>query len=47
MKQRYRNEYGVELNDIDLIDSPDQYRNSQLGGNLVSGVNLSALSEDD
>ena len=47
LKQRYRNEYGVELNDIDLIDSPDQYRNSQLGGNLVSGVNLSALCEDD
>jgi hypothetical protein len=47
MKERYRNERGIELTDVDLMDSPDQYRNSQLGGGLVSGVNLSALCEDD
>jgi hypothetical protein len=47
LQQKYRNEYGIELNDVDFMDSPDQYRNSQLGGSLVSGVNLSALCEDD
>lgn len=47
LKQRYRNEHGVELSDVDFMDSPDQYRNSQLGGSLVLGVNLSALCEDD
>jgi hypothetical protein len=47
LQQKYRNEHGVELNDVDFMDSPDQYRNSQLGGSLVSGVNLSALCEDD
>lgn len=42
-----KQKYGVELSDVDFMDSPDQFRNSQLGGSLISGVNLSALCEDD
>ncbi|KAL3801327.1 hypothetical protein ACHAW5_002242 [Stephanodiscus triporus] len=47
MRERYRNERGIELTDVDLMESPDQYRNAQLGGGLISGVNLSSLCEDD
>jgi hypothetical protein len=45
-RERYQKR-GIELTDVDLMESPDQYRNAQLGGGLISGVNLSALCEDD
>ena len=45
-RERYQKR-GIELTDVDLMESPDQYRNAQLGGGRISGVNLSALCEDD
>ncbi|KAL7523643.1 hypothetical protein ACHAXR_000264 [Thalassiosira sp. AJA248-18] len=47
IKARYRNEYGVELSDVDMQESIDQYQNAEVGGNLIAGMSLSALCEDD
>ena len=47
IKERYMNERGIELSDIDLMESMDQYQNAPTGGNLIAGVSLSALCEDD
>eukprot|EP00584_Thalassiosira_punctigera_P013922 CAMPEP_0172555430 /NCGR_PEP_ID=MMETSP1067-20121228/58415_1 /TAXON_ID=265564 ORGANISM="Thalassiosira punctigera, Strain Tpunct2005C2" /NCGR_SAMPLE_ID=MMETSP1067 /ASSEMBLY_ACC=CAM_ASM_000444 /LENGTH=126 /DNA_ID=CAMNT_0013343951 /DNA_START=61 /DNA_END=441 /DNA_ORIENTATION=+ len=44
---RYQMEHGVELTDIDLMESIDQYQNAPTGGNLIPGMSLSALCEDD
>mmetsp|Transcript_10149 Transcript_10149/g.17792 ORF Transcript_10149/g.17792 Transcript_10149/m.17792 type:complete len:135 (+) Transcript_10149:39-443(+) len=47
IKERYRTEHGVELTDVDMMESIDQYANAETGGNLIAGVSLSALMEDD
>lgn len=46
VKQRYRAQ-GIELSDVDLYESVDQYQNVQTGGGLIPGMTLSALMEDD
>jgi hypothetical protein len=38
---------GIQLTEVDLMESVDQYQNSPVGGNLIAGVSLSALCEDD
>lgn len=45
--ERYRNEHGVELRAVDLMESIDQYQNAPTGGNIMAGISLSALCEDD
>ena len=37
---------GMTLRDIDVVETVDQYDNAA-GGNLIPGINLSALCEDD
>ena len=37
---------GMTLRDIDVAETVDQYDNAA-GGNLIPGINLSALCEDD
>ena len=47
VKDKYRTEQGIELTDVDLMETVDQYQNSPTGGNLIGGVALTALCEDD
>eukprot|EP00568_Trieres_chinensis_P003136 CAMPEP_0183295214 /NCGR_PEP_ID=MMETSP0160_2-20130417/3253_1 /TAXON_ID=2839 ORGANISM="Odontella Sinensis, Strain Grunow 1884" /NCGR_SAMPLE_ID=MMETSP0160_2 /ASSEMBLY_ACC=CAM_ASM_000250 /LENGTH=107 /DNA_ID=CAMNT_0025456657 /DNA_START=123 /DNA_END=446 /DNA_ORIENTATION=- len=46
MRARYRAQ-GIELTEADLTESVDQYQNAATGGNLIAGISLSALCEDD
>lgn len=39
-------EGGLDLNEIDMMETPDMYSNPT-GGGLIPGVHLSALMEDD
>lgn len=43
---RYQQQ-GIALTEMDLMDSIDQYQNAPTGGNLIPGISLSALCEDD
>ena len=47
IRERYRVERGIELTKVDLMESIDQYQNAPLGANLIPGLSLSALCEDD
>lgn len=38
---------GISLSEIDLMETVDQYQNAMVGGNLIPGVSLTALCEDD
>mmetsp|Transcript_5431 Transcript_5431/g.9886 ORF Transcript_5431/g.9886 Transcript_5431/m.9886 type:complete len:127 (+) Transcript_5431:121-501(+) len=44
---RYRMERGIEISEADLYESVDQYSNAPTGGNLIPGISLTALCEDD
>ena len=46
IKERYHAR-GIELNDVDLQESVDQYQNAETGGNLIPGVFLTSMCEDD
>jgi len=43
---RYQQQ-GIMLTEMDLMESVDQYQNAPTGGNLIPGVHLSSLCEDD
>lgn len=43
---RYQQQ-GIALTEMDLMESIDQYQNAPTGGNLIPGIHLSALCEDD
>ncbi|KAL9178395.1 hypothetical protein ACHAXT_000042 [Thalassiosira profunda] len=47
IRERYRTERGIELSEVDLMESIDQYQNAPTGGNLIPGVTLTALCGDD
>lgn len=47
IKDRYQRERGITLTDVDLYNSVDQYQNAPTGGDLIPGVHLTALCEDD
>eukprot|EP00571_Detonula_confervacea_P015176 CAMPEP_0172297248 /NCGR_PEP_ID=MMETSP1058-20130122/344_1 /TAXON_ID=83371 /ORGANISM="Detonula confervacea, Strain CCMP 353" /LENGTH=132 /DNA_ID=CAMNT_0013006377 /DNA_START=69 /DNA_END=467 /DNA_ORIENTATION=+ len=47
IKDRYRTEHGIELNDADLVETVDQYQNVQLGGGLIPGMTLTSMCGDD
>ena len=38
---------GIQLTEVDLMQTVDQYQNSPVGGNLIAGISLTALCEDD
>jgi hypothetical protein len=44
--ERYQRQ-GIALTEVDLMETVDQYQNAPTGGNLIPGVSLSALCEDD
>lgn len=44
--ERYQSQ-GMNLREIDLMESVDQYQNAMVGGSLIPGVHLTALMEDD
>ena len=46
VKDKYHAQ-GIELSDVDLMETVDQYQNSPTGGGLIGGVALTALCEDD
>ena len=46
IKDRYAQQ-GIQLSDVDLYESVDQYQNAPTGGNLIPGVMLTSLCEDD
>ncbi|KAL7524722.1 hypothetical protein ACHAWF_001058 [Thalassiosira exigua] len=46
IKSRYHMR-GIELSDADLYETVDQHQNAPTGGNLIAGIHLTALCEDD
>lgn len=45
-RQKYATDHGLQLTEVDMMETIDQYSNPT-GGNLIPGVSLSALMEDD